>query len=55
MNMWSKPIDLGNFSLANYGWSYYELFTLLFAESYTLNLSMLLVESMILIEYFLSR
>lgn len=34
MNMLSKSINLGNFSLAKYGWSFYESFTLIAAEFY---------------------
>lgn len=55
MNMLSKPIDLGNFFLAKYGWSSYESFALLVVEFYILNPLMLLIESVILVEYFLSQ
>lgn len=55
VNMLSKPIDLGNFSLAKYGWSCYESSTHLEAGFYIINLSVLLVESVILIEHFLSQ
>lgn len=48
-----KFIDFGNFFLVKYGWFFYELFVFLVVEFYILNLLMLLIEFVILVEYFL--